>query len=414
MNSKNSNTSSYNSYKKLKKQIKTPTAKELKKIENMQRLKKILSIVIPALVVVIIGVIVTINILNDNGTIIRSQTVMESEHFKVDGAMMTYLFWDTVNSELGGNNASFYKMYDLNSVYDIDNKSHAGITWREYFLRMTKETMQKMLTYAHYSLSLGKTLSEEDHRLIEEEIIKIEAAADIYGIRLEKYLKTYYGRGVNLDDIRRTLQIIYLSTYGMDMMAENLSVSDAELEEYYESDQESLKCTDYLFFVTGVSGKDNLTEEQESFYSARAQYIKLATSEDEYIKRVTDYLKEVNDLLDDDDEEKLNASELEEYIKAELEAMRYEGVTFNENSKELDTWIFSEDRKAGDTYLNHTHGYGTFGVVYMLKPAYIPENWKETAEKTLLAEKEDLLLKSIDSQYVIEVSDDEVKIADID
>lgn len=414
MSNKNSNTSSYNSYKKLKKQIKTPTAKELKKIENMYRLKKILSIVIPALIVVVIAAIITFNILSDNGTIIRSQTVMESEYFKVDGAMMTYLFWDTVNSELEGDNASFYKMYDLGSVYDLDNQSHTGTTWREYFLKMTKETMQKMLTYAHYSLSLGKNLSEEDNRLIEEEIIKIEAAADIYGINLEKYLRTYYGRGVNLDDIRRTLQIIYLSTYGMDMMEENLSVSDAEIEEYYENEKDSLKCADYLFFVTGISGKDNLTEEQESFYSARAQYIKLATSEEEYIKRVTDYLKEVNDLLDDDDEEKLNATELEEYIEAELASMRYEGVSFNENSKELDNWIFSEDRKEGDTYLNHTDGYGTFGVVYMLKPSYIPDDWKETAEKTLLAQKEDDLLKSIDSQYVIDVSDADIKIAGIE
>lgn len=413
MSNKSSNTSSYNSYKKLKKQIKTPGKNELKKIENIQKLKKVLTIVIPALVVLVIGAIITFNVLSENGTIIRSQTVMESEHFKVDGAMMTYLFWDTVSSELEGDNASFYKMYDLKNVYDIDNKCHTGQTWREYFIEMTTETMQKMLTYAHYALSLGKTLNDEDNRLIEEELIRIEAAASVYGMKLEKYLKTYYGRGVNIEDIRKTLEIIYLSTCGMDMMTENLSVSDAEIEEYYQKEKESLKCADYLFYVTGISGKDNLTAEQDKFYSSRAQNICNSTSEEEYIKRVTDYLKEVNDLLKDDDEEKLNATELEEYIKSELESMRYIGVAYDKNMKDLDKWIFSADRQAGETYLNHVDGYGTFGVVYMLKPAYIPDDWKDTAKKTLLKQKEDELLASVDKEYVIDVSDKAVKVADV-
>lgn len=420
---KTSNTTSHSSYKKLKKQAKASNPKELKRLQNQKVFKKVAAIGLPVIIVLVIAIIITVNLLKDNGTFIRSQTVMESDHFKVDGAMMTYLFWDTVNRELEGENASFYKMYDLANVFDIDNpspftsedeeKKEEKQTWREYFTAMTTDTMEAMMTYAHYSLSLGKELSKQDHELIDEEIDKIESSASLLGLSLEKYIHSYYGRGVNKDDIRRTLEIMYLSNYGMDMATENSAVTDTELEAYYNNNTESLKCTDYLFFVTGVSGKDNLTEEEQDYYSARAQYIKNATTEDEFIKRVTDYIKEENDAKADDDEEKLNAKELEEYIESELASLRFTAVPFNENSKELDKWIFSSDRKTGDTFLNHTEGYGTYGVVFMLKPAYIPDNWKETAEKELLKEKENNLIESIKNQYKITIHDSNFAVADL-
>lgn len=390
-------------YKKLKKQVKVPTAKELKKIENMKKLKKILAIVIPAIIVLVIATVITVATLNDYGIIIRNTTVIKTDTFNIDGAMMTYFYWDTVNDALEGENAGSYKVQGFASVDDLDSVSFTGQSWREYFAEMSVQAMQSMLSFAHYAVDEGKVLNDEDNAEIEKELIRIEGLASIYGIPLEKYLGAYYGRGVNMEDIRKTLEIVYLSSYGMDLLNENVTVSDEEIESYYSNDQEKLECVDYLFFVTGISGKNNLNEEQQEFYSTRAGYISQATTEEEFTKRVTDFIKEENDKRSDDDEEKLNAEELEEYIDSEIKNMRYEKSIFDPNNSSLDNWIFSKDRKAGDSFINHTEGYGTYGIVYILKPNYIPDDWKDTAKSNILTSKKRAILDDIDAEYKITV-----------
>ena len=94
--------------------------------------------------------------------------------------------------------------------------------------------------------------------------------------------------------------------------------------------------------------------------------------------------------------------------------MSFEGVYYNEDSKEIDNWIFSSERLEGDTLLNHVDGYGTFGIAYIVKPSYIDENWEEKAEKTLLNTKQKELLASIDSKYVINVKDASFNVANVD
>ncbi|MBO5745241.1 MAG: hypothetical protein J6R60_05555 [Clostridia bacterium] len=401
------NLKSGNSLKKLKKSAANSTHKNKKRInsEKVKKYSKIGAIVAAALAVVMLVGIITVSILNDEGIIMRGRSVKKSDDLSINGAMLTYIFWDNFNNSITGDYASYYKLQGITSADDLslENPMEEGKLWWDHFADMAKETTSLMLTYAQYALDGGKGLSAEDIKLIDEEMKNMENAAAVYGQSFEEYLSINYGRGIRPDDVRDVLELMCLSNNGIELMYKDLEPTKDEINSFYSTNTNELKKADYYFFVLGISGKDVLTPEMEKYFSEKAEDISRSSSTEEFKQKITAYLIDYNKSLEAGDENKLNDKELEEYIKSELAAIEYMNDVYADE-KDVDKWIFSDQRVAGDTYVNHQEGYGTYGIAYIVKPVYIDEKWEEIAKTKLLETKEEALLLELEEKYPTDLS----------
>jgi hypothetical protein len=401
------NLKSGNSLKKLKKSAANSTHKNKKRInyEKVKKYSKIGAIVAAALAVVMLVGIITVSILNDEGIIMRGRSVKKSDDLSINGAMLTYIFWDNFNNSITGDYASYYKLQGITSADDLslENPIEEGKLWWDHFADMAKETTSLMLTYAQYALDGGKGLSAEDIKLIDEEMKNMENAAAVYGQSFEEYLSINYGRGIRPDDVRDVLELMCLSNNGIELMYKDLEPTKDEINSFYSTNTNELKKADYYFFVLGISGKDVLTPEMEKYFSEKAEDISRSSSTEEFKQKITAYLIDYNKSLEAGDENKLNDKELEEYIKSELAAIEYMNDVYADE-KDVDKWIFSDQRVAGDTYVNHQEGYGTNGIAYIVKPVYIDEKWEEIAKTKLLETKEEALLLELEEKYPTDLS----------
>ena len=119
------NLKSGNSLKKLKKSAANSTHKNKKRInsEKVKKYSKIGAIVAAALAVVMLVGIITVSILNDEGIIMRGRSVKKSDDLSINGAMLTYIFWDNFNNSITGDYASYYKLQGITSADDLSLKN---------------------------------------------------------------------------------------------------------------------------------------------------------------------------------------------------------------------------------------------------------------------------------------------------
>lgn len=393
--------------KKLKKNAKVNTEKKAKTVDRAKTAKylKFGAIGAAILTVIIIASVFTVSYLNDEGIIIRSKTVKKSEDLSVNGAMFTYIFWDNFKLSLAGDYGYYYKLQGISSSNDLylENPNEKGKTWWDHFADMAEETTTAMLAYAQYALDNGKGLTDADQKLIDEEMQNMENTAYVMGMSLDDYLSKNYGRGVKAEDVRDVLELMCLSNNGSSYMYESLTPTDSEIDKYFETNNNDLKKADYYFFVLGISGKNNLTPEQEKYFSDKAEDIKQSSSAEEFKSKISAYLTEYNASLKDGDEKKLTNEQLKEYIESELKSMEYMNDVYAD-TLEVDRWIFDSSRVVGDTYVNHEDGYGTYGVVYIIKPVYIDSKWRDLAKENILKDRVAELMNTLKTDRPVKLN----------
>jgi hypothetical protein len=231
----------------------------------------------------------------------------------------------------------------------------------------------------------------------------MENTAYVMGMSLDDYLSKNYGRGVKAEDVRDVLELMCLSNNGSSYMYESLTPTDSEIDKYFETNNNDLKKADYYFFVLGISGKNNLTAEQEKYFSDKAEDIKQSSSAEEFKSKISAYLTEYNASLKDGDEKKLTNEQLREYIESELKSMEYMNDVYAD-ALEVDRWIFDSSRVVGDTYVNHEDGYGTYGVVYIIKPVYIDSKWRDLAKENILKDRVTELMNTLKTDRPVKLN----------
>lgn len=395
------NLKSGNSFKKLKKNAKVTVEANQKSRDRSKTAKQLKIAAIAALIltVAILATVFSVALLNEEGIIIRNKTVRKSEDLSINGAMFTYIFWDNFRLSITGDYAYYYKLQGISSADDLylENPNEKGKTWWDHFAEMAEETTTALLCYAQYALDNGKGLTAEDELLIKEEMSNMEDTAEVLGMTFEDYLSRNYGKGIKPQDVKAVLELMCLSNNGSAHMLETLTPTDSEIDAYYDTNTNALKKADYYFFVLGISGKDVLSEEMEKYFSEKAEDISRSSSAEEFKSKVSAYLTEYNASLKDGDENKLTSSQLEEYIKSELNSMVYMNDVYSD-SIPVDKWIFDDSRVAGDTYVNHEDGYGTYGVAYIIKPVYIDAEWRDLAKNNILSERTAKLIDELKSE----------------
>ncbi len=152
----------------------------------------------------------------------------------VDKQTIACYYKDTINLFI-----SYYGEDMLKSTYGMDvTKSlkeqssmyETGKTWFDTLVSQAASTMQQQLVVCSAAQDAGYVLTDYDKQLIEEAVANADIAS--------------YGNGVTEEDIRKTLTIQRYSTSYYQHLLDEMDITDADMDAYYEANKYSyLTCT---------------------------------------------------------------------------------------------------------------------------------------------------------------------------
>ncbi len=271
-----------------------------------------------AVAFLIIGCIL-LSVIVNTGIVLRSKSAAKTDNFNVSGTVMSYLIYSQAQSM-----AYYYQQMGLEySVSDII--STYGIS---YFSNSVLDQVKQMLVLCEYAKANGIELSEDDKADIDEYIASIEESAANNFYSTSAYVKLMYGNGVNINDIRKALELNYLSNAAYEVLEEKLEVDITEerVNKYIEDNKASFYMADFLTYTFSASlnaaGAEATEEEKKAYEEEKAAKAALAAtleaveSADEFNDFVVDYIVDnysselFDEIFEEDYKEKLEEKNL--------------------------------------------------------------------------------------------------------
>ena len=241
---------------------------------------------------------ILLSVIVNTGIVLRTRTAAKTDNFDVSGTVMSYLVYSQAQSM-----AYYYQQMGLNyGVSDII--STFGIS---YFSNSVLAQVKEMLVLCEYAKANGISLSDKDKEDIEAYIdsIKEAAAQELYSTNA--YVKLMYGNGVNVNDIRKALELSYLSEAARKVIREKLQgdVTEELRNKYIEENPQYFYFADYLTFTYTAKlvaeGAEATDEEKKAYEDKKTEMkglaakLEAAKSAEEFNDLVIDYI--VNTVL---------------------------------------------------------------------------------------------------------------------
>ncbi len=391
----------------------------VKKKKNSKNYTPLIATLCVVLAVLIVGGL----LLGANGTFMRMKTAAESDEFKINGAMMTYMVHATYNnyisnaqqtySSLLSSLGSTYTIYDLiglnpNVSLKKQKMPNSEQTWFDNFASGAKSEAERILVYCRAAKAEGIELDDEDLQSVESSISLIRLYAQYYGYSTQSYINMTYGKGVRERDIRGVMRLSALASKFAEKLDKDFreASTDETVMAFYEKNSRDYLTADYLSYnmkATKATLKDGATDEEKaeaekSYEDLKAsikaaseklkgyttveefkEYVKsywITSNKEEYrTKYYDEYLKEAEGETDEERaaaaEKKLEEKLLEDGEKI-VEALPVENYSYHKDTK-VSEWIFGDDdkeaAKAFSTFqeVDEDKEKGTYSVTtYML------------------------------------------------
>ncbi len=368
----------------------TIAASTQKKTKQNKTMPTWVGTVIVVAVLVAIVLVATLSTLSSRGTFMRMKTAMESDNYKINAAMMSYIMYSEYQ-----NITSSYEQYKLkisggeggkeldtslplrSQTYSVTKDAEGNTvvtTWFDYFMNIAVSDARQILIFCEYAKANGMALTEEEYGHIDESIANIKQYAALSGYTEASYLAANYGTGVSMKDVRAVMELSELAAKFSTTKTEEFTdaVTDIRIDEYYQSHKDTYdKYIDYLGY-TFTATFEPLDAEDEPDDALRAE--KNAALLAEYEAKKETFRSRIEYLVTITDQDAFKAK-LEEYVRADLEAERDAETTDEDFEKEvtkalekivvkeyakgttsgdLNKWLFAteegdEARKVGDT-----------------------------------------------------------------
>lgn len=277
------------------------------------------SIILVSVVALILALAIVLIAVSCSGVKIRSEAAYTTEHFKVDGAMLTYMYEELASRY-------FYSLYSMWANAGLDASQYYSMIYNSAYSQASgaiKTNVKAYLAACEAAYAEGMTLSDSNKQLIDKTIENIKKTAK----DSNKSISALYGnKGINESDIRRALELQLLASQYTNAKSDSLrgSMTDAEIEKYL-NEHKSL-------FYKGEYVKASAAD------ADFRELLSKATDTDEFLKLYTE--KYVKDHLATDAGSALgvpSASLCEALIKTLADERKHtllnteiEGVTFDE------------------------------------------------------------------------------------
>lgn len=314
--------------------------------KKKQRTNRIVGIVAAVVVLAIvggsIGAILHHKKITSNDYIIHNTVVASSSNYEVTQAMMTYFTNSTYV-----NYCTNYKdqLEDLGLDTTVSLKAQtcaydSNISWYDYFTNTTQNTVTWMLSFAEQARADGLTLTQEYKDLIEE--------------TLAATTPTNFGDDLNLDDVRACLELYYMAIMQENKVQEANVPTDAEINAWADANNKTLLKADYTYYnIPYGTGAYYTTETAQEV----ADQLLACTTEEEFVQIAKGGLLARKVYSD--------AATLEKQFAANYLRNNY---AYREEDGFSD-WLFSADRKVGDTTLVDRKDSSSMTVYFCRRPA---------------------------------------------
>ena len=330
-----------------------------------QKLKKIL---IVAAVVVITAALIGLAVYNscaNDGTTLRSQTAMQSENFKIDGAMMSYLY--SVNFQ---NFSGYFNSLGVDTSKSLKTQKcplTTNGTWFDYIMQSAESEASEILALCEQAKKNGVELDADDLKTIDTYTEQLKETAKGYGYSdVNTYLYALARNPVKLQDVVNCLKLSSLATKYSQKFNDEIDLSEERMEKYYEDNKESFDGVDYYTWT--VKAED--FEAQDDKTTAQlAQELSDAMSK---VESVDAFVSMIRAQVEAD--VVAEEGETEEALEARRQAKVDEA--FKEHALKASlpevvaAWAFGDDAKAGETFVETNDEKDIFTLYMLAKESY--------------------------------------------
>ena len=315
------------------------------------------------------------------------------EH-KLTNAELQVYYWMQVYDFLNqyGSYASMFGL-DYTQPLDMQLSLEGAMTWQQYFLDAALDTWANYQAMCNEANAASYVLDEEYVIYLEELPENLESSALEMGYEsAEDMIRRDMGPNASLEGYLNYLNNYYLGYMYYGDTLEQIPVTDAEVEAYYEAHIEDYKANglektderyvDVRHILVTPEGGDAATEEQWAAAEKEANNI-------------------LNEWLTKHPDEDGFAVLAEAYTDDPGSASNgglYEDVYVGQMVPEFENWCFDASRQTGDYgIVKTTYGYH---IMYFVGSDYV---WYATAEADMLVEKGNEFLQSVLDKHPAEI-----------
>lgn len=275
----------------------------------------------------------------------EKDVVVKSKNYSVTFPVMQYLFNYMFQNFCNNYGTSFIDTSkDIKSQYYNEEEK---ISWYDYFLTNTKNYLQQIMVFAEGGKEQNITLSEADEESISSGFDQLESYAEQLGMTAEEYIKKEYGDTVTKDDIEQVQRMTLLAQQYNNFMYDSFLYKNDDYEAEYNKNKSSYSVADYLVY-SFTYNSDTSQEEKAELKKQADELAKMKTKE-EFQNFVTKYLKDnPSRVTVSSSETSLTEAAFNSAIDATVQATETVNGEYND-SNESYKWVFSDERKAGDS-----------------------------------------------------------------
>ena len=323
----------------------------------------VIAIVCTVLVVALLGSLVAYSSLVTSGYFLRNTVVATTENYEVDNAVFSYFFhkyYQEFNNTYG-----YY--FPINTSVSLKGQTCTlysdGSTWFDFFAANAKSTLSNTLAFCEEANARGITLTEEDHKEIDEAIDSIKTAAKQAGVTTSYYTHVMFGSGVNQKDVRRALELSVLASKCNQAIVDSYNYTEADFNKYIEENPDALVYAEYAAFDMNTS--DTLEDDVKTAEMLQSYLDRFAqvTTKEEFEAVAFDYLRNVTYL----DDEKVT----DDAIREEVSALSTKSTYVKDDATA--EWAFADDRKAGDVFTEISEDKTTYSAYMLLATPSLDE-----------------------------------------
>lgn len=262
------------------------------------------------------------------------------------------------------------------SVSDKKQEYSTDYTWYDYFANTTVDAIKETKALLKDADEKGFNYESADADY-DEFISQLKDAAGEADMSYKDYIKELYGKRATEKRVSTYIKDYLKSTAYQEHLLDELKATDAEIDEYYQSNKDSYDEFEYRKYTfTSESADSADMEEAKRKADAFAAGVK---SELDFINQCRIYSEAGDDTYNDD-----GASLVTETKKSAIEAACAD-------------WIASSDRKEGDVTVIEDSTNTCYYVLYYVKRTYDGDD-DETIGSILLDQKY--------SEYISKYTDD--------
>lgn len=299
-------------------------------------------------------------------------TVGDLQYYYFSARQQVYSMWYTYSYY--GIDIGFDPSVDDGAQWQSEENNK---TYADYFRESALATLKATAALCAEAEEAGYTISEEGQATIDQNLIQIDAYRAQSGLSRNDYLKQVFGNAVTEKVYVRNLTNDIIASEYTEQHEEGIEVTEADIENYYTENKDTLDSYDYrYFFINGTAADpvdengDALTDEEGNTITATDEEKAAALAEAK--EKADAAVAEINAAEDKEaafieaapkyvSESTSGAYAADESYSLQSGIM---GSTLANSSSSYASWLKEADRVKGDvTAIETTSGY--FVVMYL-------------------------------------------------